>query len=140
MTYSQHIASACVPQAANDNYQEFPQLCCVYVAFPTAWAHPVKVGVSSDPRKRIVGLQTACPYPLKYIALMFPSRQMALAVERKFHELFIEYRTYGEWFQMERLELLRKLCLVARDEVQKEPDKDRIICLSGIPDIEEYFG
>jgi len=65
---------------------------------------------------------------------------MALAVERKFHELFIEYRTYGEWFQMERLELLRKLCLVARDEVQKEPDKDRIICLSGIPDIEEYFG
>jgi hypothetical protein len=59
----------------------------------------VKVGISSDPKKRLAGLKTANPYPLSIVAsIAFDSRVKAEWAERTIHCALADYRMAGEWF------------------------------------------
>lgn len=62
---------------------------------------PVKVGVASDPRTRLKGLQTGNPRPLVLAAIFgTPNRSIALALETAFHEVMADHRLSGEWFNL----------------------------------------
>lgn len=56
---------------------------------------PVKIGISSDVRKRLDGLRTSCPYPLE---LRRTVRRMGL-LERPLHAQLAAARLRGEWFE-----------------------------------------
>lgn len=55
---------------------------------------PVKIGISSDVKKRVKTLQTAIPYELKLLGAI-PGGARA---EAFLHQLFDSYRLKGEWF------------------------------------------
>ena len=55
---------------------------------------PVKIGRAADPRKRLLELQTSCPYRLHLWALSsYPMHQ-----EKRLHTRFTDHRMWGEWF------------------------------------------
>lgn len=55
----------------------------------------VKIGTSYNPRKRWEHYQVGCPYVLKFIGIMYGSKQL----EAKLHEMFRDYNVRGEWFE-----------------------------------------
>ena len=60
----------------------------------------VKVGISSNPRGRMAGFQTATPFKIElYKKWRMPDRNAALWVEKKFHAGNDPFRTNGEWFR-----------------------------------------
>ena len=61
--------------------------------------HPIKIGVASDPKRRLNNLQFACPVRLRFRYLW--KVENAKAVEKELHTLFISKRKYGEWFMLE---------------------------------------
>lgn len=67
---------------------------CVYVIGPLN-ARFVKIGRSSNPRRRFKTLQTGYPEEL-YVYHVFPTSNMDL--EQELHKRFENYRSYGEWF------------------------------------------
>ena len=61
---------------------------------------PIKIGKAKNIEKRLVALQTACPYKLNLLALIkCDSCTEALALEKKIHRLFKTQRMHGEWFR-----------------------------------------
>lgn len=61
-----------------------------------------KVGISSDPRKRLAGLQTASPYPLVLFAsVAFDNRAGSVGAERVIHAALDDHRMSGEWFAID---------------------------------------
>lgn len=56
---------------------------------------PVKIGYSLNPKKRMIDLAVANPYPLTLLAT-FEGDEIK---EAALHRRFIEYRLQGEWFE-----------------------------------------
>jgi predicted GIY-YIG superfamily endonuclease len=68
----------------------------------------VKIGVSSDPDRRVKEMQTGNAKPLTVIARFpFPNRASAMAIERELHEKYSRFRVSGEWFRPRLLKALR---------------------------------
>ena len=63
---------------------------------------PIKIGISDDPDRRLVDLQTGNPTVLKIqLAIPFESRDQAFRAERTFHRTatFGRHKSHsGEWF------------------------------------------
>lgn len=58
-----------------------------------------KIGVSSDPIRRISTLQTGSPVPLKFSFIaVAPDMPASYFIESQAHELLQKYNTSGEWF------------------------------------------
>ncbi len=55
----------------------------------------IKIGCSSDPQKRLEGLQTSSPSPLKLLATTVGD----FKEEKELHERFEDHRLTGEWFK-----------------------------------------
>lgn len=66
---------------------------CVY--FIRAGAGPIKIGFTTDIKRRLPGLQTSTPKRLRVLAVM-PGR---IGLERAMHQRFQEHRIAGEWFR-----------------------------------------
>jgi hypothetical protein len=58
-----------------------------------------KIGVSSDPRRRIKNLQTGSPVELELVYQSPPTDQATL-VEQNVHESFDDFHSHGEWFEL----------------------------------------
>lgn len=73
---------------------------------------PVKVGISSNPDKRLASLQTANPFPLVLLTTFYcPTRGMAKELEACFHETQSNRRLSGEWFDIAPIEAVELLCM-----------------------------
>lgn len=57
----------------------------------------VKIGIATDPEKRLIELQTANPVVLKLVYSMPGDEEL----EKLLHKTFDEYRENGEWFRFE---------------------------------------
>lgn len=57
----------------------------------------VKIGITSDPQKRIKSIQTGCPTHCYYLAIFDCGRQ-AKDYEYKLHKIFEHRHSHGEWF------------------------------------------
>lgn len=90
------------------------ETCYVYlIGFSRAgkFEGPVKVGITSNVGARLKGLQTGHHEKLVIGAyLAAPNRQIALALEDCFHNVFAQHRLEGEWFDMHPVKALRGLC------------------------------
>lgn len=73
----------------------------------------IKIGIATDPLRRLFNLQTAHPYPL----LPLGSCQGDAALERTLHKEFSEDRLLGEWFRPSE-RLLARIEALCRDHVQ----------------------
>lgn len=73
----------------------------VYVYFISAGGSPIKIGVSDNPSRRLLDLQTA-HYQKLYLlyTLKCGNRQQALEVESAFHRWYDELRIRNEWFKL----------------------------------------
>lgn len=60
----------------------------------------IKIGYSANVSKRMAQLQTGAASKLKLLAI-YPGADRA--IEKRFHELFKEYRLEGEWFRDARI-------------------------------------
>lgn len=73
----------------------------VYFISASAGTPMAKVGVSTNPGKRLAGLKTASPYRLSLVAsITFDSRAQAEWAERVMHCALADYRMSGEWFSV----------------------------------------
>lgn len=70
-----------------------------YVYFIGNLTHQyVKIGYSLNPKKRLTGIQTGCPFPVTILATMPGSKR----IETHLHDKFRKWRTVGEWFYITR--------------------------------------
>ena len=56
-----------------------------------------KIGYSSEPRKRVLGIQSNCPFEVRLLVAIVGGRTK----ERELHERFKDYKSRGEWFRFE---------------------------------------
>lgn len=59
-----------------------------------------KIGVAQDVYKRIIGMQTSCPYELKIVATYTPTKLSAFDLEKTLHSHYATSRLKGEWFSI----------------------------------------
>jgi len=112
----------------------------------------VKIGISSDPKKRLKGVQTGCPFTLRLAQTWHTKR--AREIEKKAHTLLAKYRWAGEWFDVPtQVAVLAVGMLVAAnphrsDEPKPRPVKKAILfCRNSqhtgvtpfVPDIDARF-
>jgi hypothetical protein len=97
----------------------------------------LKVGVSANPRKRVLAMQTGNPMPLKLAAVTaFSSSEIALQVESRMHFLLGSLNQSGEWFQAglpyvdEALKKAAKQVRNKRGELGCKPDLKRKVHLN----------
>jgi len=57
----------------------------------------VKIGYSTNPNKRLSGIQTGCPFKLEILKVYNGNLQL----EKALHKKYKEYNTNGEWFRLE---------------------------------------
>ena len=55
----------------------------------------IKIGRSTDPLRRLRGLQTGSPVQLRMVLVL---TGLGVADEMALHDRFAEYRSHGEWF------------------------------------------
>jgi len=67
----------------------------VYFMRPQGMEGPIKIGCSTKPAARLIGLSTWSPFPLEIIAVA-PG---TLATEKMLHDLFADERWHHEWFR-----------------------------------------
>lgn len=66
---------------------------------PNPYVYAVKIGVSSNPEKRLAALQTANPGRLWIQSTVeCDSREAAMALEKRLHKALRVNRIGGEWF------------------------------------------
>lgn len=76
-------------------------VCYVYVIALDREKGPSKVGIASDPKKRLAGLQTAHHQKLHLVGHWeTPDRSIARVIEDSFHQVMAADRLSGEWFDM----------------------------------------
>ena len=70
-----------------------------------------KIGVAQDVEKRLIGMQTSCPYELKIVAAYAPTTLSAFDLERTLHLHYARNRLKGEWFSINlSAEEFREIC------------------------------
>ena len=67
---------------------------------------PYKVGISRDPERRLKGLQTGHPYPLKLHYVKETEISKTKLLEQVIHRHLKLCKTNGEWFDMNLKDLL----------------------------------
>lgn len=88
---------------------------------------PVKVGISSNPAKRIASLQTANPFQLVLLTTFYcPTREMARSLEASFHETQSDRRLWGEWFNIHPMEATELMCLNFRAAFHTAVDDEKL--------------
>ena len=78
--------------------------CYVYIISDTAGRGPIKVGITSNLKRRLRGLQTGSPQKLRVEhSVRFKTRKTALQVEKRIHRRGMEdgHHRNGEWFNRE---------------------------------------
>lgn len=71
----------------------------IYIVTPNGDEFPCKVGISENPDSRLAQLQCGSPNKLAVReTFWFETRAEALAMERLFHDSYVEWRMNGEWF------------------------------------------
>lgn len=60
----------------------------------------LKVGVTKNPRQRIMAIQSAASFKFSHIFLSDRIHGVFIA-EKKIHELINEFNLYGEWFKID---------------------------------------
>lgn len=68
----------------------------------------IKIGISKDPSKRLQELNSQTPYDLKLLAIIPKGGRVK---EKELHEIFHQYRIFGEWFDKspEIMKYIKKL-------------------------------
>ncbi len=94
----------------------------------------VKIGRSKSPDARTTRLAIQLPFPVEVEAVI-PCESM-VAAERRFHEIFAEYRTNGEWFLMPKADF-SECVLYVTEAVTLDPRGKAPVILH-IPDAGEY--
>jgi predicted GIY-YIG superfamily endonuclease len=80
-----------------------------FVYFIQQGCGSIKIGVSSDPEKRLKTMQTGTSKQLRLlISVPFESRSEAFAIERELHSKYAHLRTRGEWFHPRFVKEFRK--------------------------------
>jgi len=103
--YQSQIQNA-IDQANNekDNQQVTP---ISYIYIIQSENKLYKIGISTNPRKRLSTLQTGSPVPLKLL-IQFEGCDDD---EKQLHDLFIHRRQRGEWFRLSDDDLASIKCL-----------------------------
>lgn len=71
----------------------------IYIVTPNGDEFPCKVGISDNPEKRLASLQCGASSKLALREVYWlDTRAKALAMEREFHESYVEWRMNSEWF------------------------------------------
>lgn len=73
---------------------------------------PIKIGISTNPHKRLVALQIGSPVQLKLLAVMNTNHP---GTEHLLHRRFSHLRMAGEWFEPEQ-ELLEYISEIVKGE------------------------
>jgi len=64
------------------------------------WDGYLKIGIATDLKERLKGIQTNCPYEVYYYkAIVMFSETSARLAEKALHNKFKKYQTIGEWFK-----------------------------------------
>ena len=106
-----YTCSAVPPQAANENYDPSNPPCWLYIIGKPEG--PIKIGISSNPEKRLAQIQTSCPIKVRLLfkqALI--SRQVARDRERGLHDTFECFGRCGEWIDVDAWLVARTIMLV----------------------------
>lgn len=94
------------------------QPCYLYIMSTVGKAgdcSPVKIGIASNPEKRLASIQTACPNPIRMETFFGPmDRELARAIEREVHSFSAKRRLHGEWFDFEPAEAVHYVAAVIR--------------------------
>jgi hypothetical protein len=94
--FKEQPLSAPGPRALQD------QPCFIYVLATIGKAgncSPVKIGIASNPEKRLASIQTACPNPIRVQTFFGPmDRGLARAIEQEVHKFSAKRKLHGEWF------------------------------------------
>lgn len=78
-----------------------------------------KVGLSEDPRKRQMAMQSSCPFPVEMLAAFPMSKDDAKAAELEAIEALSGLHWFGDWFKCTRAEV--------RFVVQKQAEKRTLV-------------
>jgi hypothetical protein len=84
-----------IDELSTTNEWETPYGNVVYFIQPECGG-PIKIGYSSDVRRRIEEFQPGCPYKLKPLLCV---RGGTIFDEKKLHRKFEKHRLHGEWFK-----------------------------------------
>ena len=86
---------------------------------------PVKIGIADNPWSRVVELQTGNHWELRVVhAFLSPSRLTARTIERACHVRFKDAHLRGEWFDLEPIEAMSRMCACIRLGVELNNDFD----------------
>lgn len=87
----------------------------------------VKVGIAANVGARLAALQTANIEDLQlFYAMRFDSRDIALQVERLFHESELAGKVRGEWYGVSPIEALFYLTILAARVLSSRYSRDEI--------------
>lgn len=118
--------------------------CHVYIighVNPPHISGPVKIGIARDPSLRVLELQIGNPTELQLVRWFpMPSRAVARAVERAFHEVQSSKRLKGEWFDMGILETVHLMCINIRSALEAtlpETILEEALSMTGVLEAEE---
>lgn len=85
---------------------------------------PIKIGIASDPEKRIASLQTGSARRLKILSYFdTPNREIAKKFEVAFHKYYESKRLAGEWFDVDPIAALELACNSFRGHLEQMQDK-----------------
>lgn len=87
----------------------------------------VKIGSATDPRKRLVGLQTGCPDTLELVGAIPGGRVQ----EKAMHRMFKQFRLRGEWFRAEPTLVQEIRRLLASAEAAAGTELLRLVAVYG---------
>jgi hypothetical protein len=65
-----------------------------------------KIGITDNPRRRIAEITGTCAFELELIALWTLPKNLARGFEMHIHEALSDFRHHGEWFKMDREDLV----------------------------------
>lgn len=90
------------PQEADKEFRAVPGFVYVITAGSSAAAGTgrlhAKIGITSDLKQRIRGLQSSCPLPLQFFYYFYSKN--CLRDEFDLHKRFEAQRLHGEWFNL----------------------------------------
>ena len=98
-----------------------PQNQCVYIVSCNG-KH--KIGFSNNPHERVESMQVGNPFEMELVA--FSETKNASALEKKYHDMYSEYNTRGEWFDFpprvldDVIESIKKLSSEDANQVNHE--------------------